>query len=232
MNNVHQYPGKELVLFEEAVAWKKYLAKKIQPFIHGTVLEVGAGLGTSTRILNDGSASSWQLLEPDQKMYAGLIEKKSSFPVNTSIYNGVITDVGQHVDTILYIDVLEHIEADAAELSLAASHLNEKGHLIVLSPAFNFLYSEFDKAIGHFRRYSKKELKKMAPASTKLVSLQYLDSLGYFASVANKIFLHQTYPSRRQLVFWDKYLIPVSEITDRLFLHSFGKSILSVWEKQ
>jgi hypothetical protein len=232
MSNPNQYPGQELVLFKDAVVWKKYLAKKIRPYLHGSVLEVGAGLGSTTKILNDGSASAWIMLEPDNRMFRFLNEKKNSLPLNTSIINGTIADVTIKTDTILYIDVLEHIETDQSELSAAAAHLNYQGHLIALSPAFNFLYSEFDKAIGHFRRYTKKEIKKIGPASLELVASHYLDTAGFFASMANRILLHRPYPSGKQVQFWDKCLVPVSRITDRLFLYSFGKSILTIWKKQ
>jgi hypothetical protein len=232
MNKPYQYPGEELTFFEGAITWKKYLTKKIQPFIQGSVLEVGAGIGGTAKILNDGSAKSWIMLEPDEEMYKRLLKDKYSFPTNTSIINGVITNLDQRFETILYIDVLEHIEDDTAELLTASAHLNDNGHLIVLSPAFNFLYSKFDKEIGHYKRYKKEDLKKITPAALKLISIQYLDSCGFFASMANKFFLRQSYPSRKQLHFWDKYLIRISKITDPLFLYSFGKSILAIWEKQ
>lgn len=64
--------------------------------------------------------------------------------------------------------MLEHIEADAAEMNKAAALLNPGGHIIVLSPAFQFLYNPFDKAIGHYRRYNKRMLKKLQARHYKL----------------------------------------------------------------
>jgi len=171
------------------------------------------------------------VLEPDENMYRLLLKKTDSFPPNTSVKKGSLADVTQKFDTILYIDVLEHIKDDAAELARASSHLNGKGRLIVLCPAFNFLFSDFDRSIGHIRRYKKKELKKITPPGMKLILIRYLDSAGFFASAANKFLLHQSYPSRIQIRFWDKCLVPISKITDPLFLYLFGKSILTVWEK-
>lgn len=231
MSKPYQYSGSELLLFEEAKTWKRYFKKKIQRFIRGNVLEVGAGIGGTTKILNNGSATKWTMLEPDENMYRYLLEKTDSFPSNTTIEKGSLPDVMQKFDTILYIDVLEHIEDDAAELAKASAHLNSSGCIIVLSPAFNFLFSEFDQAIGHVKRYKRKGLKKITPPGTKLISISYLDSAGFFASAANKFFLHQAYPSGSQIRFWDKCLVPISKITDPLFLYLFGKSILAVWEK-
>lgn len=62
--------------------------------------------------------------------------------------------------------------------------------------------------------------------------MDYLDSVGFFASLMNKLLLRQSYPAKRQVQVWDQLMIPVSRITDRIFFYSFGKSILAVWKKQ
>ena len=138
---------------------------------------------------------------------------------------------GIKFETILYIDVLEHIKDDKEELKKASEFLKEDGFLVVLSPAFQFLYSRFDDAIGHYRRYSANQLKKMTPEYMKLVNIQYLDSAGFFSSLANRLILKQLYPTADQITFWDKWMIPVSRITDQILLHSFGKTILATWKK-
>jgi len=233
MSDSFKYPGDELVLFQHAKHWKKYFSKQIMPYIKGDVLEVGAGIGSTTLLLNDGSAKQWLMLEPDEQMYQLLKEKTGSnlFPSNCRLQSGTIDGVSAMFDTIIYIDVLEHIENDAEEMKKAAGLLNEGGHIIVLAPAFQSLYSPFDKAIGHYRRYSKKKLKRIAPAGLKLMSCKYYDSVGYFASVMNKLFLKQKMPSLKQVRFWDRWMVPVSIVTDKVFFHSFGKSIIAVWEK-
>jgi ubiquinone/menaquinone biosynthesis C-methylase UbiE len=233
MNESFIYPGEELVLFQHATNWKKYFSAQVKDYIKGNVLEVGAGIGSTTFLLNDGSAKLWLMLEPDEKMSAELkmkIETKG-LPGNCSLQTGTIDQLSSTFDTIIYIDVLEHIEADAEEMKNAAALLNTGGHIIVLSPAFQFLYSPFDKAIGHYRRYTKKMLRDITPAGLQVNSTRYYDSVGYFAALMNKLFLRQKYPSRKQVMFWDKWLVPVSRISDRVFFHSFGKSIIGVWKK-
>lgn len=234
MNDPSKYPGHELTLFQHAIHWKKYFAKKINRYIKGKVLEAGAGIGSTTQLLNDGSATDWLMLEPDLEMFK-LLQKKleeNKFPQNCRLQTGTTDHVSGEFDTIIYIDVLEHINADAEEIRKAASLLNKNGHLIVLSPAFQHLFSPFDKAIGHCRRYNKKMLRKIVPADLNLVSIKYYDSVGYFASLMNKTLLHQNYPTQKQVNFWDSYLVPVSKITDKIIFHSFGKSIIAVWRKQ
>lgn len=232
MESSYRYPGQELELFREAHRWKKYFAAKIKPFIGKNVLEAGAGLGTTTSYLNDGRAQRWTMLEPDEQMFEQLQHSRSSFQNNVVILKGTVSEVPGQYDTILYIDVLEHIEQDREEMSQAAGRLQKGGHLVVLSPAFNFLYSEFDKAIGHFKRYRKNDLQQLAPAELKLICCRYLDSLGFAASAMNKWVLHQSYPTKKQIHLWDRNMIPISRLIDPLFFYSFGKTILAVWQKQ
>ncbi|HKO82604.1 MAG TPA: methyltransferase domain-containing protein [Chitinophagaceae bacterium] len=236
MAEEYLYPGSELHLFEKAVNWKTYFAAKLIPHIKGDVLECGAGIGSNAAFLNNGMATTWVMLEPDANMAACLNSKLTNkeLPANTEIFKGTIQDLipDRKFDVIIYIDVLEHIEHDALEITTAAKHLKTGGQLIVLAPAFQFLYNSFDKAIGHYRRYTAGHLKNLAPSSLQPRQVIYLDSMGFFASAANRLLLNQSLPSIQQIQFWDKYLIPVSRLTDRVFFFSFGKSILAIWKKQ
>ncbi|MBI3139236.1 MAG: class I SAM-dependent methyltransferase [Sphingobacteriales bacterium] len=229
----YQYEGNELILFQQAHKWKKYFAAQLIPCISGRVLEVGAGLGATTQLLYNGKASDWLLLEPDASMCEVLQTKikDGNLPALCRVQTGTIDLLDEKFDTIIYIDVLEHIRKDREELFKAASLLNPGGHLLVLSPAFPHLYSPFDKAIGHYRRYTRRSLGQLAPASLRLIRCRYYDSFGYLAALANKVFLRQQYPGIRQVLFWDRWLIPLSRIIDQLLFHLFGKSILAVWKK-
>lgn len=233
MSDTFTYPGGELELFQHAVRWKKYFARQIKPFIKGHVLEAGAGIGATTLLLNDGNASSWLLLEPDHVMYEQLNAKctNGELPSNCSVQKGTTADIKASFDTILYIDVLEHIEDDKAELARAASLLNPGGHIIVLSPAFPYLFSPFDKAIGHYRRYTKKMMRQAGPDTLSCISNRYYDTVGYFAALMNRLLLRQQYPTIRQVLFWDRWMVPVSTLTDKVCFHTFGKSIITVWKK-
>ena len=233
MSETFIYPGEELVLFQHAAHWKKYFSNTIKPYIKGNVLEVGAGIGATTLLLNDGSAPQWLMLEPDEKMNALLKTKLETkeLPANCLLQTGTIDQLHAGFDTIIYIDVLEHIEADALEVNQSARMLHAGGHIIVLCPAFQFLYNPFDKAIGHHRRYNKKMIRGLKPGGLELISNRYYDTAGYFAALMNKLFLRQKYPTHKQVMFWDRWLVPVSKISDNIFFHSFGKCIIAIWKK-
>ena len=236
MSSDYKYPGEELQLFESATNWKNYFSSHITKYLRGKILEVGAGIGGTTLSLNNGKADSWLLLEPDEQMQQTLQKKIMGqvLPANCKVVPGTLDslDINEKFDCIIYIDVLEHIENDASELKKAIYHLSQGGHLVILSPAFQFLFSPFDKAIGHCRRYTRKTLSAIKPDSLMPVKVIYLDTAGFFASLLNKLLLRQPYPRKRQVEIWDRWMIPVSRITDRIFFYSFGKSILAVWKKQ
>lgn len=129
--------------------------------------------------------------------------------------------------TVLYLDVLEHIAEDRTELTKAASCLTVGGSLVVLAPAHQFLFSAFDRAIGHYWRYTASRLQALAPPRCHLVSCRMLDPGGFFASLANSLLLRSATPSTKEIAFWDKILVPASRRLDRLLGYHFGKSILA-----
>jgi SAM-dependent methyltransferase len=230
-----KYIGTELGLFQKAHNWKSYFRSFLLSFLKGDVLEVGAGIGGTTSLLCDGSQSSWVCLEPDGELCEEIVRKKAegAIPKICSIKKGFLADLPDtHLfDAILYMDVIEHIEDDRAELEIAFRHLKKGGVLIILVPAHQFLYSPFDKHIGHFRRYSRRRLLDAVPRPLTKVAVRYLDSIGLLASLANKMLLRKQMPTAAQIKFWDSTLVPQSKIADKLFNYRIGKSLLGVWRR-
>ncbi|MCG8587481.1 MAG: class I SAM-dependent methyltransferase [Pirellulales bacterium] len=230
-----EYVGDELETFAHAVHWKNYFQHSISEFIRGDVLEVGAGIGATTRALCTGSEDHWVCLEPDAQLAEQLVKSASAdpMPVEPEVVIGCVSDLPaeRSFDAILYIDVLEHIEDDAGELARAAEHLNPGGHLIVLSPAHQMAFSEYDAAIGHYRRYNKSMLRAVEPNGLRRVRLFHLDSLGLMLSLANRFVLRSDDPKPSQIKFWDRWVVPCSRVLDPLVGRSFGRSIVGVWQK-
>lgn len=231
MTESQAYIGSELELFAHAQHWKAYYKSLIAPFFGRRVLEVGAGLGATTAALCDGTQESWICLEPDPDLLAQLASLP--LPACCRPQAGFVATLapGSRFDSILYIDVLEHIEDDRAELERASRHLAPGGCLIVLSPAYQFIYSPFDESIGHYRRYTRAMLSALTPPECRPILLRYLDSVGLFTSLANRLFLRQPLPTHAQILFWDRRLVPLSRLLDPLFGFRFGRSVIAVWEK-
>lgn len=173
MTENHQYLGLELDLFAVAFNWKDYIRREIGQYVKGHVLEVSAGIGETTNALKSGQVESWTCLEPDRRLAEHIAISLDNKPCGKSEVPKVIVGNIDHpecdrkFDTILYIDVLEHIEKDELEIIKAAQKLKKGGCLIVLTPAHQYLYSPFDLAIGHFRRYHQNQLIALSPPDTK-----------------------------------------------------------------
>lgn len=231
----YRYVGSELELFSTATNWKSYISRRLTPFIGGRVLEVGAGIGSNIRYLYNDAVKEWTSVEPDPHL-ADQISKRIScgdLPATCRVVPGTVEMLAPtaRFDTILYIDVLEHIADDAGELAGAARRLAPGGNLVVLAPAHPFLFSRFDAAVGHFRRYSRACLAALAPPSCQLRTALMLDSAGFFASLANRLLLSAAEPSRAQIAFWDKILVPISRVIDGVTGHRFGKSVVTIWQR-
>jgi 2-polyprenyl-3-methyl-5-hydroxy-6-metoxy-1,4-benzoquinol methylase len=229
-----KYIGTELGLFENAHHWKNYFKSFLSPYLKGSILEVGAGIGGSTISLCDGTQDEWICLEPDLELAQEIeVRKKSGqIPPVCKIVTSYLSElpVDHKFDSILYLDVIEHIENDAEELKIARDHLKPGGVLIILVPAHQFLYSPFDKKIGHFRRYNRTRLEQAIPASLKKITVRYLDSVGLLASMSNKMLLKSNMPTLSQIKFWDNYMVPFSKLTDRLCFFNLGKSVMGIWQ--
>jgi 2-polyprenyl-3-methyl-5-hydroxy-6-metoxy-1,4-benzoquinol methylase len=237
MTDVTTYIGNELELFSHAHNWKNYWGSKVKPYLGERVLEVGAGLGGTTQHLFNGKTiKQWTCLEPDPALAQGIQDKidKGLIPNTCEILIKTLENLEKPqnteggYDSIIYIDVIEHIENDKAELAQTLPFLKKGGHLIILVPAHQFLFSPFDKAIGHFRRYNRPHLKSVIPEGYEIVKAQYLDTVGLAASLANKLFLKQSYPTLKQILFWDKYIVSTSKLVDKITFHNFGKSVLLI----
>lgn len=230
------YVGSELDLFAEVHNWKAYWSGSVRPFISGDVLEVGAGIGANTPLLDGGGDGRWVCLEPDPQLLARMAGTLSSASRRRAyeFVCGTLPSLaaGEKFDTIIYIDVLEHIENDREEMTAAAARLRPGGRLIVLSPAHQWLFTAFDAAIGHFRRYNRAMLQAVSPSDLRAEHIFYLDSMGLFLSLANRLLLRQSMPTKAQLQVWDRGVIPLSRVLDPCLFRSAGKTIIGIWQRQ
>jgi Methyltransferase domain len=230
-----RYIGSELELFSAATHWKAYFSEVLAPYIGERVLEVGAGIGSNTPYLANGRVREWTSLEPDDSLLRQIASQAApdELPFVWRVISGTISavDPAALFDTILYIDVLEHIADDRAELARAASHIGVGGNLVVLAPAHQFLFSPFDASIGHFRRYNRATLRALTPDHCRLRYASMLDSAGFCASLANRVLLKASMPTSGQIAFWDDVLVPISRILDRLTGYNLGKSVVAVWDR-
>ena len=222
------YDGFELDTFDAAKKFRNYQIYYLKSYIKDPFLEVGAGQGGLTNLYKKFTKDI-TLIEPDKKLFQ-LLRKKFR-KKNIKIKNQTIDKIKFKYQTIIYFDVLEHIKSDLKEVKIASKKLKKNGNLIFNVPAHQLFYNEFDKAVGHFKRYNKKDFKDIEKKTDlKIEKLIYYDSIGLIFLILNKIFKLKETNLKNKIYFWNM-LIPLSKIIDKLTFNKFGKSLLCVFKK-
>lgn len=191
------------------------------------ILEFGAGIGTLAQLWNSTMGVKPECLEIDPVLREKIIQR------DFVCYDDV-NHIRKKYDGIYSSNVLEHIEDDVSALRKLNALLEKDSKIAIYVPAFMCIYSELDAHVGHYRRYSKKELvTKLNEAGFDVVACQYVDSIGFLAWWTTRI---RGYNSRNkfgnnnnELKIYDRYIYPFSKLLDRLgFKYLFGKNILVV----
>jgi len=227
MSNKKQYEGWELNFFDNAKNFRNYQWKLIKDKIKKKILEVGPGNCVFLERYYKISKEIF-LFEPSESLSIKLSSKIENFKEVKLIkeYDN------STYDTIIYLDVVEHIEDDQNEILSAYNRLNKDGNLIINVPAFQFLYTDYDKKIGHYRRYSKSSFKRLLEnLDINNFNMSYFDSIGFcliffskYLAVSNKVNL------QGGVKLWN-FLIPISKILDIFLSPLIGKSLMVIIKK-
>jgi len=224
-----QYPVVVTERFDNANFHIIYCLKFIKKYLKGNILEVGAGCGSFTKNYLKDEIDTITLTELDEKNILDL-KKKFNHNSKIKIIKKKIEHIEEKFDVIIYLHVLEHIKDDQKEIREATQRLNKDGVLIIMVPAHQKIYSNLDKAVGHFRRYELNFFKENF-GSLKRSNLIFLDSMGYILYYLNKkIFKKEIYPSKLKIFIWDKIFTPITAVVDFVFRYKFGKCILAIYK--
>jgi len=225
-----KYIGNELEIFDKATLWRKYLHFKTKKYFKDKFLEIGAGIGSFTT--NYESDFKEILVSDLDEKNNEILKKKFQDFKNINITNKKISDIEGRFNTIIYLNVLEHIKDDKNEIIEAEKKLENNGYLVILVPAHQKLYSSFDRAIGHCKRYDISFFKDNNFKNLKIEKLIFLDFFGYFLYFLNNFFFKKNvYPSKFKIMIWDKIFTPLTIVADLCINYSAGKNILCVYRK-
>jgi SAM-dependent methyltransferase len=220
----------EFAALAEAKNYRQALIAEFGDFLHGEVIEVGAGVGQMTELLTGlPKVRRAFAIEPDAAFCA---QHRARFP-NHDLLEGTVADVAVETvcDAILSINVLEHIREDEAELKRYAGLLLPRhGTLCLFVPARPEIYASIDKDFGHFRRYTRTELKsKLNSAGFTVTRLHYFNMVGYFAWWLNFCALKKRSFEVAKVRFFDRRIFPaVHAFESRILRPPFGQSLLAV----
>lgn len=221
---------------ETATNYTSWIISRCAPFLGKTILEVGLGHGGYRPFL------------PPSARYIGLdIDEQSvaharrQHPADAFVAADVTDPALQatlapyDIDTVLCINVLEHIAEDRKAVANLMSILKPGGHLVVLSPAFPALYSSLDHLAGHVRRYVRADVPPLVPPGAVIVRNEYFNAIGGVGWFVNKLVRHSDLNAtavNSQIVIFDRYVVPVARQADRLSRRFFGQSLIFVMQKQ
>tara|TARA_B110000967_G_scaffold149053_1_gene152730 strand:- start:136 stop:849 length:714 start_codon:yes stop_codon:yes gene_type:complete len=194
------------------------------------IVDFGAGIGTLSLIFRKYFSIEPLCVESDKKNKDYLLQREFK-------YFDSLQTISGSVDLIFSSNVLEHIEDDISVLKEMSNKLSINGKIYLYLPAKMILWTSLDEEVGHYRRYEINELKiKCQKVGLKIEKLHYADSLGFFASLAMKIFGYNKdggIGSVSSLKFYDKWLFPISKFLDTIGLkYLFGKNVILIATKK
>jgi len=161
-----KYPGQELENFDKATVWRKYVYFEIKKFIIGNTLEVGAGIGSFTNNYKH-LVKNLTLSELDEENFQYIKKKFES--ENIKITNSLTENINQSFDTIMYLNVLEHIKDDIEEINQAYKKLNKNDIIVAYEPIWSIgtgvipLNNILEHDISKIIKFLKSKFKNQKP---------------------------------------------------------------------
>jgi len=224
----------DLTTMREARRYQGHVFSFFRPYIGARVLEVGSGIGTTTRILIE-MAERVVGIEPNRASIAHLRQTVGHHPAFT-LHDCHLEEcdrsqlVGERFDTILCINVLEHIEDDQAALrGFAEIAQPADAHVLIFVPAVEAAYGRLDAALGHHRRYSRRTLARMfAAAGLDLQVLRYTNPIGLLGWMFNTYVTRNAAHSARQIALFEMLVAPWALPLERIVPVPLGLSLVAV----
>ena len=224
------YEIKDLEAMSKANNYHNWVFDELKNFLGEKVAEIGAGNGNfSAFLLQSPNIKKLISVEPDKDIC--ILYQQNISDSRAEIVNGFLGDIKDNYsnsfNSITYVNVLEHVADDKKELSYVYDCLKDEGRICIFVPALPFLYSEHDKSIGHFRRYTKKLLEESGFVVEKI---KYFDIVGIFTwFMVYKILKMKPKPGN--VSFYDKLIIPILRTIEQFIPLPVGKSLIAIGKK-
>lgn len=224
-----------LQLIAQADRFNEWMYEMISPFISGNVLEIGSGIGNMSEAIMRTAASvhlsdvNEHYLAILHNRFAG--EKKMAAITLLDLvdpgFDYRYTDLFDCFDTIVALNVIEHIDDDYHAIHNCIKMLKPGGNLVILVPAFPRLYNRFDKELGHCRRYSRQRLTGLLGQYLTVIKSSYFNFAGIFGwFVSGAILKNKIIPAAQLRLF--NGLVPLFRLVDKAVSGRAGLSAIVV----
>jgi SAM-dependent methyltransferase len=225
----------ELTELSEAHHFTDWIVDTFEPLLGDEILEVGAGLGAiAVKIASRRPSATVAAIEPATNVFDTLVDRSRGV-TNLSVSQITSNDLAAQTDhptfdSVLYVNVLEHIEHDDDEISTAVRLLRPGGRLCIFVPAMPSLYGSLDYKSGHFRRYDAASLEAMLDRAGLVdVDVRYFDLLGVAPYWLMYRVLNVSRLDRASSFGYDRVVVPLS----RAFQHILqrpprGKNLIAI----
>lgn len=220
--------GSSLEALDDAHNYMRWIGDMVRPALGMRILEVGAGHGTfSTTFAECGAVTA---LEPGARGFEVLEQRFADDP-RIQVVRGTVDDLppAPTFDSAVMVNVLEHIDNQSGALQAIHQRLLPHGQIAIWVPAFEQLFSEFDRKLGHHRRYRKPELEQLLrDHGYEIMSSRYVNLPGWFSWLILVRCLRLQPTSRGFVRFWDRWIVPVVRAVESRVTPPFGQSILVI----
>lgn len=225
-----------LEAISNAPAFNQWTYDLIHPFCSGKIIELGSGIGNISRyFIEDKKDITLSDLRENYREY--LSERfKYEKPNVRSVdmvhpqFEQVYRDLLGQFDTAFALNVVEHIEDHAAAVKNAGSLLKPGGRLIILVPAYDWLYNKFDRELGHYQRFNRKKLRALFPQEYHIIQSAYFNALGIPGWFMSGTVARNKEISSGEMKLFNR-LVPVAKMLDALTFDTIGLSVWCVAQK-
>ncbi len=213
----------------DARRYRDYQLALIGPHLGESVLEVGSGLGDVSAMLT--GARRLIVSDTDPACLDALRTRFAGDPRVDVLELDLDAEValGEQVDSVLAMNVLEHIEDDVAALRALGRLLVPTGAVVLWVPAYPALYGDFDRMVGHYRRYTPASLRATVGAAGLVPELvrpvNLLGGIAWWAAVRRG---GAGSASERLVRTYDRFVVPLTRALERHWCPPFGQSVLCV----
>lgn len=212
--------------------YNRWIYENIRTALGEKIIEIGCGLGAIIDFMISKNNEITGVDISDE--YIKFLKKYYKKNKNIRIIKSDILDLPVKVkknyfDSVVMINVLEHIKDDDKAIKIIRKLLKKGGSIALMVPAFNILFGPLDKNVGHFRRYEKKQLEQLLKKNNfEIKEIYYMNFVGFFGWLLNVRIFKRNYTPKNQSFLFDRLIVPILKQIERHIKPPVGQSIIAI----